>query len=223
MRRLPVAAFVALAAATIAAFFVTQHLKVATPLLAGSPAPHPAAINPIDGRVCQGVSHRRMFVSFYLLNRSDDVDVSVQDTAGNLVAALADGVHMVAGRHPLRRGFTWNGRTASGAVAPDGTYYIRVFLIHQGRTVLISNNAGGAEPVTEETVPPRQEPAARSRACSSTAPTWPGAHGWSSRLPAATGRPAPGMGRSADVPPLRAPTSSAWPSPTEPATRDASR
>lgn len=155
MSRLPVAAFIALAAATIAAFFVTQHLKVATPLLAGSPAPHPAAINPIDGRVCRGVSHRRMFVSFYLLNRSDDVDVSVQDTAGNLVAALADGVHMSAGRHPVRRGFTWNGRTSSGVVAPDGTYYIRVFLIHQGRTVLISNNAGGPEPVTVETVPPR--------------------------------------------------------------------
>ena len=35
VRRLPVAAFVALAIATIAAFFVTQHLKVTTPLLDG--------------------------------------------------------------------------------------------------------------------------------------------------------------------------------------------
>ncbi len=35
--RLPVAAFVALAVATVAAFFVTQHLKVTTPLVTGRP------------------------------------------------------------------------------------------------------------------------------------------------------------------------------------------
>lgn len=154
MRRLPVAAFVALAAATVAAFFVTQHLKVTTPLLAGDPAPHPAAINPVDGQVCKGVSHRRMFVSFYLLHRSDDVDVDIESATGTLVDTLASGVHMVGGNHPVRRPFTWNGRTASGAVAPDGIYYIRVTLIHQGRSVLISNNAG-PEAVTVETVPPR--------------------------------------------------------------------
>ncbi|MEO6859440.1 MAG: FlgD immunoglobulin-like domain containing protein [Solirubrobacteraceae bacterium] len=154
MSRLPVAAFVALAVATIAAFFVTQHLKVATPLLAGTPAPHPAAINPVDGQVCDGVDHRRMFVSFYLLNRSDDVDVYVENAGGTLVDTLASGVHMVGGNHPMRRGFTWNGRTSSGVVAPDGIYYIRVILVSQDRSVLISNNAG-PEPVTVQTIPPR--------------------------------------------------------------------
>lgn len=154
MRRLPVAAFAALAVATIGAFFVTQHLKVSTPLLAGFPAPHPAAINPIDGRVCKGVSHRAMHVSFYLLNRSDDVDVYVVDSSQTIVATLASGVPMTAGRHPVRREFVWNGRTSNGAVAPDGTYYVRVSLIHQGRSVLISDNAG-ALPVTVQTVPPR--------------------------------------------------------------------
>lgn len=154
MTRLPVAAFVALAVATVAAFFVTQHLKVTTPLLAGSPAPHPAAINPVNGQVCKGVSHRRMFVSFYLLNRSDDVDVYIENASGTIVATLASGVHMVGGNHPIRRGFTWNGREADGSVAPDGIYYIRVALIHQGRSVLISGNAG-PEPVTVATVPPR--------------------------------------------------------------------
>jgi hypothetical protein len=154
VRGLPVAAFVALAVATIAAFFVTQHLKVTTPLLAGAPAPHPAEINPIDGRVCNGVDHRRMFVSFYLLNRSDDVDVYIEDTSGYIIDTLASGAHMRGGSHPVRGGFTWDGRTSSGAVAPDGTYYIRVALIHQGRSVLISNNAG-PEPVIVKTVPPR--------------------------------------------------------------------
>ncbi len=39
MKRLPVAAFVALALATVAAFFFIQHLKVSTPLIAGDPCP----------------------------------------------------------------------------------------------------------------------------------------------------------------------------------------
>lgn len=164
MRRLPVAAFVALAIATIAAFFVTQHLKVTTPLLTGSPAPVPAAINPIDGGVCRvrthsgafkRVSHRSMFVSFYLLNRSDDVDVYIVDSGLEIVQTLATGRHMIGGAHAQRAGFTWDGRLANGSVAPDGIYYIRVALIHQGRSVLISNPAGVAEAVTVQRIPPR--------------------------------------------------------------------
>ncbi|HET9102005.1 MAG TPA: FlgD immunoglobulin-like domain containing protein [Solirubrobacteraceae bacterium] len=146
-------AFVALAVVTVAAFFITQHLKVSTPLINGRPAPHPAQINPVNGQVCHGVSHRAMFISFYLQNRSDDVDVYMVDTGGNIVATLASGVHMVGGRHPVRRGFEWNGRLADGQVAPDGTYYVKVSLIHEGRSVLISDNAG-ALPVTVDTVAP---------------------------------------------------------------------
>lgn len=153
MRRLPVAAFMVLAALTVAAFFVVQHLKISTPLLAGTPAPDPAVINPLNGQVCRGTSHRSMFVSFYLLNRSDDVDVGIVDSAGTFVASLASGVHMTAGRHPVRRKFFWNGRTAGGRVAPDGIYYIRVALIHQGRSVLISGDTG-PKPVTVETISP---------------------------------------------------------------------
>jgi hypothetical protein len=163
VKRLPVAAFVALAIATVAAFFFTQHLKVTTPLLAGFPAPSPSAINPVDGQVCRvpgpkgtvrAISHRSMFVSFYLLNRSDDVDVYIVNNDGSIVRTLASGVHMQGGRHPVRRTFTWNGRLQNGTVAPDGNYFVRVSLIHQGRTVLISNSSG-AEAVAVETVPPR--------------------------------------------------------------------
>lgn len=154
MRRLPVAAFVALAIATIAAFFVTQHLKVTTPLLAGFPFPHPGEINPVNGQVCDGVSYRSTSVSFYLLHRSDDVDVYIVATDGTtIVRTLASGVHMQGGAHPVRRKFVWNGRLDNGLVARDGTYYIRVAFIHQARSVLISDNAG-AEPVTVDTVPP---------------------------------------------------------------------
>ncbi len=161
MKRWPVAAFVALAIATIAAFFVTQHLKVTTPLIAGFPAPYPSSINPVNGQVClrrnsKGelvpVSFKRMKVSFYLLNRADNVDVYIVDSDGDIVRELpGSGIHMaIKKRHP----FVWNGREDNGSIAPDGTYDIKVSLIHQGRSVLISNNSG-AEPVTVVTVPPR--------------------------------------------------------------------
>lgn len=162
MRRLPVAAFIALAIATVGAFFVTQHLKVSTPLLTGRPAPEPAAFNPVSGQVClvhlrngtiKRVDHRKTFVSFYLLNRSDNVDVYIVNSEQEIVRTLASGVYMRASP-PVRRTFTWNGRLDDGSIAPDGTYYIRVTLIHQARYVLISNNAG-PEPITVETVPPR--------------------------------------------------------------------
>jgi hypothetical protein len=104
-------------------------------------------INPVDGGTCRGVNHRFMRISFYLLHRSDDVDVYVVDQNGTIVRTLASGRHM---RRDVRNPdglFRWNGREDNGSVAPDGTYYVRVSLIHQGRSVEISNSAG-AEPIT---------------------------------------------------------------------------
>ncbi|MFZ0091289.1 MAG: FlgD immunoglobulin-like domain containing protein [Solirubrobacteraceae bacterium] len=161
MRRLPVAAFAALVIATVAAFFVTQHLKVTTPLIAGFPAPVPATINPVTGGTClvrngkgglAPTSFRKMKVSFYLLNRADDVDVYIVDRNGAIVDTLPG-----SGRHlgtKKRREFVWDGREDSGRVAPDGVYYVRVALVHQGRTLLISNDSG-PEPVTVQTTSPR--------------------------------------------------------------------
>jgi hypothetical protein len=153
LKRLPVIAFGVLVAATVAAFFITQHLKVSTPLIAGFPRPEPGVINPLDGVVCGGVNHRRMRVSFYLLHRSDDIDVYIVDQSGTIVRTLASGVHMPGGAHPVRKLFVWNGREDSGRIAPDGIYYLRVALIHQGRTVTISGPSGPL-PVTVKTVPP---------------------------------------------------------------------
>jgi hypothetical protein len=155
LTRLPIVAFATLAVATVAAFFVTQHLKVTTPLIAGSPAPAPSWINPVDGTVCAGVDHRRTFVSFYLLHRSDDVDVYVVDQTGAIVRTVALGRHMRRGVRKPDGVFSWNGREDDGNVAPDGTYYFRVALIHQGRTVDISNSAGHPDPITVRTIPPR--------------------------------------------------------------------
>ncbi|MGZ4253023.1 MAG: FlgD immunoglobulin-like domain containing protein [Solirubrobacteraceae bacterium] len=154
MSRLPIIAFASLAVATVGAFFFTQHLKVTTPLISGFPAPSPSWINPVDGKVCDGVNHRRMFVSFYLQHRSDDVDVYVVDQSGTIVRTLAQGRHMRRGVRNPDGVFSWGGREDNGQVAPDGVYYIRVALIHQGRTAEISNQSGPL-PITVRTIPPR--------------------------------------------------------------------
>ena len=159
MTRLPVAAFVALVIATVGAFFVTQHLKVTTPLLAGFPAPVPSTINPVSGGTCRiragkgrlrQVNFRQMKVSFYLLRRADDVDVYIERD-GVMVRQIGTNVHMTV-KH--RHEFTWNGRLTDGRVASDGQYTIQVSLVHQGRSLPISNSSG-ALPVTVQTGVPR--------------------------------------------------------------------
>jgi hypothetical protein len=159
--RVPVAAFVALVIATVGAFFVTQHLKVTTPLIQGRPAPVPDAINPVYGGVClhrngKGVlvpvSFKRMWVSFYLQNRDDDVDVFISRDNVN-VRQIASNVFMRA-HPPQRHWFSWNGRLADGSVAPAGVYYVRVALVHEGRSLLISNSTAPL-PVRVETGRPR--------------------------------------------------------------------
>ena len=96
----------ALAALTVAAFFVTQHLKVSTPLLDGTPCAASGVDQPRRRADLPGArATASMRISFYLLNRSDDVDVDIVDPRGAVVASIASGVHMQGGRHPVRRGF----------------------------------------------------------------------------------------------------------------------
>jgi hypothetical protein len=139
MTRLSSVAFATLVAATVAAFFVTQHLKVTTPLIQGNPMPDPVAINPVDGKVCAGVSHRFTRLSFYLQHRADDVDVYVVDTSGEIVRTVASNHHMRRNVRKPDGEFSWDGREDNGSVAPDGTYYFEVALRNQGRTVELSN------------------------------------------------------------------------------------
>jgi hypothetical protein len=162
--RWPVSAFVALVIATVAAFFVIQHLKVTTPLINGFPAPAPSVINPVSGGTClvrigngvpKPVSFRRMTVSFYLQNRADDVDVwIVGPDQTTIVRQIGSDVHMQTRPHPMRHSFEWDGRLADGSVAPDGRYYVRVRLIHEARSVLISNASGPRFVTVQTTIPP---------------------------------------------------------------------
>lgn len=151
MRKLPVLAFGGLAVATVAAFFLIQHLKVTTPLISNVSAPFPTAINPRNGGTCPTrrpghglvlVSHARTSLSFLLLNRSDNVYVYVVDHAGRRVATLASGVFMAGLPHQKLRTFTWDGRVHGGRLAPAGEYYVSVVLRRQARTVDITNSKG---------------------------------------------------------------------------------
>ena len=151
MSRLTTSAFAVLVAATIGAFFVTQHLKVTTPLLAGTPRPVPGVIDPLHGVPCvQGRNSGSTTISFYLLHRADTVVVSVVSAdTGSIVRTVADGRHMRKGVRNPDGVFRWDGRDDNGQVAPDGTYYFRVALIHQGRTINLSD-----VPVKVKTLPP---------------------------------------------------------------------
>ena len=157
MKRFPLVALLVLTAATVAAFFIVQHLKVSTPLLSGSPQPSPAEIDPLSTRTCYDRAHRenvgpRTVISFYLLHATDRVDVYIVDQAGARVATVARHRFMRASLYPHfdTKSFVWDGREQNGAVAPNGRYYFTVHLIHQDRYVTISDN-NGPLPVTVNT------------------------------------------------------------------------
>lgn len=163
MKRLPLLSFCALVVATVSAFFITQHLKVTTPLIQGFPAPVPSVIDPLQARACgtppvnatPPVNHGVMRISFWLQHRSDHVDVWMVNSAGGIVATLASNRYMRRGVRKPDGLFFWNGREDDGSVAPDGVYYIKVALTQQGRTVDIANTSGQLETVTVDTRAPR--------------------------------------------------------------------
>ena len=137
--------FAALVVATIAAFFITQHLKSNTPLIDGMTHPAPFSDN---GDGCR----RRTSINFYLLHRSDSVSVFVVDSEGNVVQTIASGVEMhkpTARDNKVRRTFYWYGHEEDGRLAPNGTYYFRVALASQGRIVELTQ-----DPIVLDTVPP---------------------------------------------------------------------
>jgi len=117
-------AFAVLVLATLGAFVVTQKLKSAPPLVV---RPHISSVfsSAPDARV------REARISFFIVH-ADDVTVSIVDGGGRIVRTLLDGAHVPARKRIAR---WWNGRTFSGARAPDGSYRVRVALIHQGRTI----------------------------------------------------------------------------------------
>ena len=125
-----------LVAATLAAFFVTQRLKSADPLV--SRIFYQPWVSPNgDGR--KDVVRMR-----FRLPRPDRATVSVVDDGGDEVRRLADDRPLGARTHY----FHWNGRTDDRRRAPDGAYRLRVSLRSQGRSLVAPRT------VTVDTSPP---------------------------------------------------------------------
>jgi len=137
IRRLGGVGFAVLVVATVAAFFITQHLKVSDPLIAGARVV-PTDINPQGGRVCllagKPTNYRHSSISFFLPDHSDTVGVLIVNAAGERVRTIA-WRHLNVGQ---RGNFTWNGRESSGRLAPDGTYYVQIALQNEGRSFDLS-------------------------------------------------------------------------------------
>jgi hypothetical protein len=128
VRKLPLAAFGALVLATIAAVFISQHLKVTTPLIAGPPTYRntPHNIVPTNPK-CPSVT-----VFFQVLHRADSFNLYIVDSHDHVVRTLARDVFgpVKAWQH-----YSWNGHLDDGAVAPRGLYNFSIHLIHQNRTI----------------------------------------------------------------------------------------
>jgi hypothetical protein len=112
--------FAVLVLATVGAFFVIQRLKRSDPVI--SQVVVPAYISP------NGDGFKERIGLSFRLKTGDHVTVSITDANGDEVRRLAD-KRLASGTHA----FVWNGRDSSGAIPPDGLYYLRVILRDQGR------------------------------------------------------------------------------------------
>lgn len=113
--------FILLAVATVGAFFVTQRLKRGSAVVKRISTPLYVSPNGDGRKDTAPVSFR--------LPKADDVTVTIVNGAGDEVRRLVDDRSLGRGIHR----FVWSGRDNSGAVPPDGRYYLRVILRAQGR------------------------------------------------------------------------------------------
>ena len=158
IRRLPHLAFGVLALATVGAFFLVQAMKTAAPFLWVTPNPIPVSFNPIRGHLCTTskgsvLNYRQTSVTFSV-SRADTVGVyivSAENPGGNTIATVSAGTPMAASPNATidAKTFSWNGRKADGQLASDGTYYFRIVLEKEGRSIDLSTR-----PVQVLTRPP---------------------------------------------------------------------
>jgi hypothetical protein len=115
--------------ATAAAFAITEHLKLEKSPISGLAVPQkllsPTCDCPTD---TASISIK--------LRRPDRVTVTVADSADRTVSTLASGMSLPA---HVAHIFSWKGRTATGAVAPDGVYHPVVHLAHARHTYSFLN------------------------------------------------------------------------------------
>jgi hypothetical protein len=117
--------------AAAAAFLRAEHLK-----LERSPVARPSIQKYFSATCTAGTRHcspsHRATLSF-MLRRPATVALSIVDAGGHEVRRLG-------GPQARAKGVvttSWDGRTASGALAPDGDYHLRVDLRSLGRTITV--------------------------------------------------------------------------------------
>jgi len=133
--------------ATAAAFAITEHLKLEKSPIYGVQVSNgqqsgrraqPAVFSPVCNCPTSRATVRLR------LRHTGHVTVTIVDSDHNKVATIAPDV-VVQAREP--KTFAWNGRTATGALAPDGVYYPWIQLPR--RTFKFINK------ITLDTKPPR--------------------------------------------------------------------
>lgn len=135
LRRLgPQALVVLLVLSTGIAFAVTEHLKLEKAPITKTVVTKLFSPNCRDLRVRPLCSSDRASIAFSL-HRRDRVTISILDSNEHVIRTLLDNVNKTAGR--LR--VLWNGRDASGLLAPDGEYRVRVHLPVERRTIQLPN------------------------------------------------------------------------------------
>lgn len=133
------AAFGLLVLATIAAFFVTQHLKSEFPLVIRFAAA-PADISP------NGDHFRDVSIVGFDLSEPAEVTFSIVDSEGSEVRRLVDDRRLAGDAHHR---FRWNGRDDDGALVPDGVYRMRVVRRREGKII------NSLKELDVDTTPPR--------------------------------------------------------------------
>jgi FlgD Ig-like domain len=124
--------------ATAAAFAITEHLKlIKSPIFGAKISIGGRDDAKVFSPVC-GCATSTATVQIEL-RHSDHVTVTIHDAGGHTVATLADGAPEPA-RTPTP--FTWHGRTADGAVAPDGVYHPWIYLARTRHTYKFINKIG---------------------------------------------------------------------------------
>ena len=110
--------------ATFAAFFVAQRLKHSPTVV------QKIELTPVFSPTGHSGLHREK-ISFRI-KQSDEVTVTIVNSAGDDIATLARSRHLPAYTQLSLR---WDGVTDAGRLAPDGLYQVRFRLRNQARTV----------------------------------------------------------------------------------------
>jgi hypothetical protein len=147
VRRLPLLAFCVLAVMSVGAFFITQKLKAAKPVVWGNPAPVPSTFDPVGGRIClqSGVHYSYRATRIQVRpTQPGRVAVYVYPMSGGApVATISSGRYIPSDAYSSDRPFnwfTWNGREQDGKLAPHGTYYFQLVLRSLGDHVVNLTN-----------------------------------------------------------------------------------